>query len=80
VKDELHKQIIEGLSGELAGNTFEAAAVDLLQLIYPTLTPVKGGGDGGRDGHFFNINGASGPLVCTTSEDVSGNLRKNLQE
>jgi len=80
VKDELHKQIIEGLSGELHGNIFEAAAVDLLQPIYPSLTPVKGGGDGGRDGHFFTINGAAGVLVCTTGEDVGGNLRHNLQE
>jgi len=80
MKDELHKQIIEGLSGELHGNTFEAAAVDLLQPIYPSLTPVKGGGDDGRDGHFFDINGATGLLVCTTGNDVGANLRKNLQE
>lgn len=80
MKDELHRQITEGLSGELHGNTFEAAAVDLLQPIYPSLTPVKGGGDGGRDGHFFTINGAAGVLVCTTGADVSGNLRHNLQE
>ena len=80
MKDELHKQIIEGLSGELHGNTFEAAAVDLLQPIYPSLTPVKGGGDDGRDGHFFDINGVTGLLVCTTGENVGANLRKNLQE
>lgn len=80
MKDELHQQILERLSGTLDGDTFEAAAVDLLQPIYPTLTPIKGGGDDGQDGYFFNINGASGPLVCTTGKDVSGNLRKNLQK
>lgn len=80
MKDELHKQILKGLSAELHGNDFEAAAVDLLQSIYPSLTPIKGGGDSGRDGHFFNINGVEGILVCTTGEKVGDNLRRNLKE
>lgn len=80
MKDDLHKKIIDGLSGEIDPIIFETAAVDLLQEIYPTLSPIKGGGDEGRDGHFFNINGASGPLVCTTGVKVEDNLRKSLRQ
>lgn len=80
MKDELHKQVLERLAGKLDGDLFEACVVDLLQPVYPSLTPVEGGGDDGRDGHFFTINGATGPLVCTTGADVIGNLRRNLKE
>lgn len=80
MKDELYKKIVEGLSGSLNGNEFEECAVDLLQLTYPNLVPVKGGNDDGRDGYLFDSAVGSGPLVCTTSKDVSGNLRKNLKK
>ena len=75
MKDELHKQILERLADKLDGNLFEACVVDLLQPVYPSLTPVEGGGDDGRDGHFFTINGATGPLVCTTRTDVIASTR-----
>lgn len=80
MSDELHRKIVEGLSGYIDGDRFEECAVDLLQPIYKGLVPVKGGCDDGRDGYFFDLVGRSGPLVCTTSDDVSGNLRRNLQK
>ncbi|MHB8107469.1 MAG: P-loop NTPase family protein [Candidatus Cryosericum sp.] len=80
MKDELHQKIIEGLSRALDGNLFEECAVDLLQPIYKTLVPIKGGRDDGRDGYFYDGAVGSGPLVCTTSEDVKGNVQHSLQE
>jgi len=80
VKDEFYAQILKGLSGPLDGNTFEACAVDLLQKVYPSLTPMKGGGDDGRDGIFLTLGGRQVPLVCTTQEDVGANLRKSLKQ
>ena len=80
MKDELHQKIIEGLSRPLDGNLFEECAVDLLQPIYMTLVPIKGGRDDGRDGYFYHGAVGSGPLVCTTREDVKENVQHSLRE
>ncbi len=80
MKDELHKHIVEGLAGELDGNLFEHCAVDLLQPLYKTMTPIKGGGDDGRDGLFIDVGGIPTPLVATVGVDVKGNLRRNLKQ
>jgi hypothetical protein len=80
MKDELHQKIIEGLSRPLDGNLFEECAVDLLQPIYKTLVPIKGGRDDGRDGFFYDGAVGSGPLVCTTREDVKENVQHSLRE
>jgi hypothetical protein len=80
MKDELHQKIIEGLSRPLDVNLFEECAVDLLQPIYKTLVPIKGGRDDGRDGYFYDGAVGSGLLVCTTSEDVKRNVQHSLQE
>ena len=80
MKDELHQKIIEGLSRPLDGNLFEECAVDLLQPIYKTLVPIKGGRDDGRDGYFYDGAVGSGPLVCTTRKDVKENVQHSLRE
>ena len=80
MKDELYKHIINALLGEIDGNLFEECAVDLLQKTYPSLVPLRGGSDRGRDGIYIAIGGIEVPLVCTTGTDIRSNLRKNLQQ
>src|SRR2546421_12409110 len=80
MKDELYKHIIDTLAGEIDGNLFEVCAVDLLQQAYPSLVPLKGGTDRGRDGIYINLGGIEVPLVCTTSPGIRSNLRKNLRQ
>lgn len=79
MKDELYEKIVSKLSGSLDGDLFEECAVDLLQQMYPSLVPNRGGSDDGQDGYFPSLRGENGPLVCTTSERVADNLRKNLK-
>jgi hypothetical protein len=80
MKDELYKHIIDALAGEIDGNLFEECAVYLLQQIYHSLVPLKGGSDRGRDGIYITIGGNEVPLVCTTGTDIRSNLRKNLRQ
>ena len=49
-RDPLHRQILEGLRGELNPQTFEDAVCDLLRDVFPGLVPIRGGSDAGRDG------------------------------
>jgi len=78
IRDPFFQQIIEGLKGKLNPDTFELCANDLLRDIYPSLVPVVGGGDAGRDGE--TADGRMGRiLVCTTAKDVIRNLRRSLQ-
>lgn len=80
MKDELYKHIIDALASEINGNLFEECAVDLLQQIYHSLVPLKGGSDRGRDGIYITIGGNEVPLVCTTSAKIRSNLQKNLRQ
>ena len=80
MKDELYKHIIDALAGEIDGDLFEVCAVDLLQKAYPSLVPLKGGSDRGRDGIYINIGGIEVPLVCTTGMGIRSNLHKNLRQ
>lgn len=77
-RDPLYQKIVEGLAGTLEGNRFEQCAQALLMDAYPNLTPVSGGSDNGLDGAFGTPEGAF-PLICTVSEDVIGNVRRNIQ-
>lgn len=49
-RDSFYKQIVNGLSGTLDGNLFDACVNDLLSDTYPSLVPISGGGDAGMDG------------------------------
>jgi hypothetical protein len=80
MKDELYRHIIDALAGEIDGNLFEVCAVDLLQKAYPSLVPLKGGSDRGRDGIYINIGGNEVPLVCTAETDIRSNLRGSLKQ
>src|SRR4051794_6645809 len=78
-RDLFYQQIVARLRGPLDPTAFEACAADLLRPFYPGLSPVRGGSDAGRDGAIPDGDGRAYPLVCTTGEDVIGNLRGSLQ-
>jgi len=76
-RDPFYNEIVERLNKRLDPEIFEHCALDLLRSDYPTLVPIRGGRDAGRDGEaaggeneFF--------VVCTTAKSVIGNLTKNL--
>lgn len=51
---------------------------DLLREVFPGLVPVPGGNDAGMDGAVAQVEGEPFPVVCTTGEDVHGNLAGSL--
>ncbi len=73
-RDPLYRQIRRGLRELKDGNTFEACANDLLRKFYPSLAPREGGDDAGLDGLIAHEDKSSIQLICTTGEDVLGNL------
>jgi hypothetical protein len=78
-RDPYYQQIVAGLDRRLDPELFERCAAALLRGLYPGLVPVRGGGDAGMDGAIADANGPPFPLVCTTGDDVIGNLRGSLQ-
>src|SRR3954468_15526283 len=81
--DPLYLDILAGLRGQrgqLDATKFEHCACALLQqFFHPTLVPIPGGNDGGMDGACADGAGPAYPLVCTTQDNVIGNLRGSLQ-
>ena len=77
--DPHHRAIVEALNGALDPTVFEACAVDMLKRDWPRIVPVAGGGDDGFDGAVADRGGQEPfPLVVTTAEALTGNLRRNL--
>ena len=77
-KDPFHQQILDALGRHLDPQVFEACMTDLLREVFPGLVPVPGGNDAGMDGAVAQVEGEPFPLVCTTGEDVHGNLAASL--
>ena len=77
-RDPFYHQIEEKLKGKLDADSFEHCAVDLLRQKYPGLVPIRGGDDAGMDGAIADGKGEPFPLVTTTSENTTGNLKRNL--
>ena len=77
--DPLRQDIERALRGEVDPNKFEACAASLLRSIYPGLVLVPGGTDFGQDGVIRADDGTVFPIVCTTGQDASGNLKRNLK-
>lgn len=78
-RDLLYNQIIQNLEKPLDPQAFEACVCDILTDIYPTLVPIPGGSDAGRDGAIADGKGRAYPLIATTGKDVIGNLTKSLE-
>lgn len=78
-RDPLYRQIRRGLRELKNGETFESCANDLLRPIYPSLAPREGGDDAGLDGLVAAEGRRSIQLICTTGQDVLGNLTRNIE-
>lgn len=77
-KDPFHQQILDALGQHLDPQVFELCMTDLLRGVFPGLVPVPGGNDAGMDGAVAQTEGEPFPLVCTTGDDVHGNLAGSL--
>ncbi len=78
MRDPYYRKILEGLNGPLDSNVFDACADDLLREVYSGLVPVRGGRDYGMDGAIADGEDEPFPLIATTAQDVSRNLRESL--
>ena len=78
ILDEHHRAILDALAGRLDPETFEACALALLSRAWPTLVPVRGGGDDGFDGAVADAAGEPFPLIVTTGEKLVNNFERNL--
>jgi hypothetical protein len=58
---------------------FETVAMGLLRPIYPTLVPITGGADDGRDADAADEGGVI-RVLATTAEDVERNLKDGLSQ
>src|SRR5438093_10263906 len=77
-RDPLYRPIRRRLRELKDGNAFELCANDLLRQIYPSLAPREGGDDAGLDGLIAKEDNSSIQLICTTSDDVLGNLSGSI--
>lgn len=80
MSDPFREKIIEGLKKVTDRDKFEQCAMDLLSRIYPRLVALPGGSDGGFDAKLVNKDGKVTQVVCTTNEDVIGNLTGSLEQ
>jgi hypothetical protein len=78
-RDPFYQQILARLSGRLDPELFERCAAALLRPVYPGLVPVRGGSDAGMDGAISDGEGTAFPLICTTGEDVIGNMQGSMR-
>ena len=78
IRDPFYNDIVDRLKGRLDPELFERCAGDLLREEWPTLVPIRGGTDAGMDGAIADGQGSAFPLVCTTAQDVIGNLTRSL--
>jgi hypothetical protein len=79
IHDPFYQDIIDKLNGRLDPELFEQCVSDILKKIYPGLVPVPGGNDAGMDGAVCDGEDTAFPLICTTQDDVIGNLTKSLK-
>lgn len=80
IRDQLYNTIVSRLSGTLDSELFERCAASLLKVYHPSLVPVRGGSDAGKDGLIADNEGTPFPLVSTTSPNAIGNLTRNLKK
>ena len=78
-RDPLYRQIRRRLRELKDGNAFELCANDLLGRIFPSLSSREGGDDAGLDGVIAKEDESSIQLICTTGENVLGNLSGSIE-
>jgi hypothetical protein len=78
-RDPFYQKIWIRLGMALDPEVFERCVCDLLRTEYPSLVPIRGGGDSGMDGAVADNAGPAFPLICTTSAETLRNLTKNLK-
>ncbi len=78
IRDPLYHEIIERLNGELHEEAFERCAQALLRPIYPSLVPIRGGRDAGRDGITADLDDSQLVLIATAGDRVKRNLETSL--
>jgi hypothetical protein len=82
IRDPFYRDIVARLDDRDSGidpETFERCAADLLRSIYPGLVPVRGGSDAGMDGAVADGKEPPLPLISTTSNELTENLRGSLR-
>lgn len=82
IRDPFYRDIVARLNdrdSRIDPETFERCAADLLRSIYPGLVPVRGGSDAGMDGAIADGRKSPLPLICTTSDQLTRNLRGSLR-
>lgn len=78
--DPFYRQIIDRLNGELDPDVFEECVVDLIRKHDGLFAvPIRGGSDGGMDGAIADGEGEPIPIISTISNNVSGNMKRNLE-
>ncbi|MYD08644.1 MAG: ATP-binding protein [Chloroflexi bacterium] len=79
--DPHYTKILERLNGKLNPYVFEDCVPDLLRKHDRVFAvPIRGGSDSGMDGAVADREGERIPIVSTISNDVSGNLERNLKK
>lgn len=78
MRDPFYQAIVRQLEDGVDAELFERCAADILRGEWPTLVPVRGGGDAGMDGAVGQPGEMPMPLVCTTGTDVIGNLTQSV--
>lgn len=82
IRDPFYRAIVARLNdrdSRVDAETFERCAADLLRSIYPGLVPVRGGSDAGMDGAVADGSEPPLPLICTTGDQLTRNLRGSLR-
>lgn len=79
--DPFYTKILERLNGKLDPNVFEACVPDLIRKHDGLFAvPIRGGSDSGMDGAVADREGERIPIISTISNDVSGNMKRNLKK
>jgi hypothetical protein len=80
MRHPFYSQIVSALEAkDFDPEVFERCMCYLLLGPFPGLVPISGGNDAGMDGAIADGQGEPYPLVCTSDDDVIGNLTKNLE-
>ena len=78
VLDPFHRDILQALNSRLDPSAFEKCAADLIRNDGWPAVAVGGSKDEGFDGAIADGSGEPFMLICTTSQNLVGNLTRNV--